>query len=338
MSADSLTWISEGEKYALVGISVKTEGHIPSGKISPNLWTLTDPTFTMPSTWKEWLGTIRAGQVEDSDLFLLSKEISKTPDVLDGENEDLKQRVQNFYTGLLLASTFAPAHDPVLLTGARRAGEVDIRQEQDIDAPIPKVFCPYPPVMAGDLRLAAQLGEKIGALAVAPLGGGHWRLFRALHVYTEARTSSQIVDRIHQYSRCIDGVILPDIGKTRQQFRSRTELFIGPYHHQLMGEIYDVRSNVEHLHEYLYLETFDRKVRLDLLRKEAIIEHIARNVLARIIGDDNLWPYFANTPALAALWALPSVDRQQIWGDPFDPNEALAEFDPAYIHDGLLGA
>jgi hypothetical protein len=133
-------------------------------------------------------------------------------------------------------------------------------------------------------------------------------------------------------------MILPDIGRTRRQFRSRTELFIGPYHHQLMGEIYDVRSNVEHLHEYLYLETFDRKVRLDLLRKEAIIEHIARNVLARIIADHNLWPYFANTPALAAFWALPSADRQQIWGDPFDPNEALADFDPAYIHDGLLGA
>jgi hypothetical protein len=226
----------------------------------------------------------------------------------------------------------------VLLTGVRRGGEVDIRQQQDIDAPIPKVFCPYPPIVAGDVRLAAQLGEKLGALAEAPLGGGHWRLFRTLHVYAEARTSSQIVDRIHQYSRCIDGMILPDIGKTRQQFRSRTELFCGPSHRQLMGEIYDVRSNVEHLHEYRYLETFDREVRLDLLMKEAVIEHIARNVLARIIGDDNLWPYFANTSALAAFWALPSADREQIWGDPFDPNEGLAEFDPAYIHNGLLGA
>jgi hypothetical protein len=108
-------------------------------------------------------------------------------------------------------------------------------------------------------------------------------------------------------------MILPDIGKTRQQFRSRTELFIEPYHHQLMREIYDVRSNVEDLHEYFYLETLDREVRLDLLRKETIIEHIARNVLARIIGNDNLWPYFANTGALAAFWTLPSADRQQIW-------------------------
>ena len=73
-----------------------------------------------------------------------------------------------------------------------------------------------------------------------------------MSVYTEGRVASQIIDRIHQYSR-IDGVILPDIGHTKQQFRSRTELFIGSHHHQLMGEIYDARSNVEHLHEYRYL-------------------------------------------------------------------------------------
>jgi hypothetical protein len=105
-----------------------------------------------------------------------------------------------------------------------------------------------------------------------------------------------------------------------------------------MGEIYEVRSDVEHLHEYRYLEMFDRDVRLELVRKEAIIEYIARKVLARIIGDPSLWRHFANTSALAAFWALPSSDRQQSWGTPFDPSEALAEFDPKYIHDGHLGA
>ena len=56
----------------------------------------------------------------------------------------------------------------------------------------------------------------------------------------------------------------------------------------MMGEIYDVRSAVAHLHEDRYLEGFDRETRLDLLRKEAIAEHIARAALARIVGDSNL--------------------------------------------------
>lgn len=336
--ANSATWIDDGEKYALVGLSVKVEGDIPSGTIAPDLWVVADTTFNTPPHWREWLGSIRAGEVEDCNLFLLSKLASSTPDILDAENQKLKQRVWNFYVGLLLASPFAPARKPVMLTGARRDGEVDIRQESDFKSPVPCVFRPYPPVVFKDIRLAAQLGEKLSALGAAPPAGGPWRLFRTLHIYIEARANGDILERVHQYSRCIDGLILPKAGKTTQQFKSRTELFIGPGHHDVMGEIYDVRSAVEHLHENRYLENFDRELRLDLLKKEAIIEYIARKALARIVGDSNLWPYFANTPALGAFWALPDADRRRIWRDPVDPMVAVADFDPKYIHDGLLGA
>jgi hypothetical protein len=334
----SAAWINDGEKYGLVGLCDKVEGDIPSGTISPNLWVLADTTLNVPPNWQEWLGSIRAGEVEQCNLFLLSKEPSSTPEILDAENQKLTQRVWNFYVGLLLASTFAPAHKPVILTGSRQAGEIDIRQQQDLDSPIPCLFRRYPPVLANDIQLAAQLGETLDALSTAPLPGGHWRSLRTLQVYTEARTNSEIVDRLHQYSRCIDGLILPDAGKTRQQFRSRTELFIGPRHHNMMGEIYDVRSAVEHLHENRYLEGFDRATRLDLLKKEAIVEHIARTALARIIGNNTLWAHFANTSALGKFWVLTAIERRQIWGDPIDPMDALAEFDPEHIHDGLLGA
>jgi len=232
MGRNSVTWLGDGEKYALGGLRVKTEGTIPSGQMSPNLWTLVDTSFGMPSNWREWLGSIRADEVTDCNLFLLSKQPSKTPDTHDAENKRLEQLAWNFYVGLLLSSTFAPAHRPVLLSGARRGDQIDVRQQQDFDVPYPRVFHPYPAVVANDVRLAADLGESLDALATAPLQGGHWRLFRTLSVYTEGRVASQIIDRIHQYSRCIDGVILPDIGKTKQQFRSRTELFIGPHQHR----------------------------------------------------------------------------------------------------------
>jgi hypothetical protein len=336
-SAHPATWISDGEKYGLVGLEVKTDGQIPQGTITPNLRVLTDTTFSIPPNWRDWLGSIRAGEVEGCNLFLFSKQPSSTPEILDAENTQLKQRAWNFYVGLLLASTFAPAHRPVMLTGVRRDGEIDIRQQYDLDSPVPCIFRPYPPVVPAHIQTAAQLGEKLDVLAKAPLPGGHWRLHRSLHVYTEARTTGDIPDRLHQYSRCIDGLILPDTGKTRQQFRSRTELFIGPRHHDLMGEIYDVRSAVEHLHENRYLDGFDRDTRLDLLKKEAVAEHIARTALARVTGNSTLWPHFANTPALAKFWALSPAERQKIWGGPIDPMEALKDFDPKYIHDGLLG-
>jgi hypothetical protein len=271
-------------------------------------------------------------------LFLISKLSSSTLDILDGENNTLTQRVWRFYVGLLLASTFAPAHAPVILTGSRRAGQVDIRQKQNLELPVPCLFRPYPPVAPEDVRLAAQLGKAFDEVAATPLPGGHWRLFKTIYIYIEARTKHDILDRLHQYCRCIEGLILPKTGESRRQFRSRTEIFIGPRHHDMMGEIYDVRSAVEHLHENQYWETFDRATRLDLLKKEAIAEHIARTALARILGDNTLWPHFANASALAKFWELTPAERQEIWGDPIDPMPAIADFDPKYIHDGLLGA
>lgn len=54
------------------------------------------------------LNLLTASEVEDCNLFLLSKLHLQTPDVLDGENADLKQHAWHFYVGLSLASTFAP--------------------------------------------------------------------------------------------------------------------------------------------------------------------------------------------------------------------------------------
>ena len=105
-----MVWISDGEKYAFVGLQVKLEGTPPPERIAPNLWALTATTFDVPSEWREWLGSIRADQVARNNLFLVSKLASATPDVLDGENQSLQKRVQHFYVGLLLSVTFSPSH------------------------------------------------------------------------------------------------------------------------------------------------------------------------------------------------------------------------------------
>jgi len=101
------TWIEDGEKYALVALSVKTEGTIPRTEIGPRLWVLSENRFEFPADWKEWLGSIRTEDVESSNLFLMSKRPSAQPDVLDGENNELKHLVSLFYVGLLLSSMFA---------------------------------------------------------------------------------------------------------------------------------------------------------------------------------------------------------------------------------------
>lgn len=330
-------WIEDGEKYALIGLEVKLEGTVSPQQVESNLWFLNDTTFDVPSQWREWLGSIRADEVAGSNLLLVSKLVSVTPGVLDSENQALQRRVHNFYVGLLLSAMFSPSHKPVMLTGARQDGAIDIRQQSNLDLPAPQVFRRYPALGAEDILRAAQLGQRLDAMDRESVPGGLWRLFRMLNIYVDTRSIGELLDRIHQYCRCIDGLILPSIGKTRQQFKSRTELFIGQGHHDLMGALYDIRSHVEHLHENRYLETFDRDVRLDLVKKEAIVEYIARTALARVVSRDALWPHFGNTRALEEFWALSPDERRELWGEPVDPLMSVAAFDPKCLHDGHLG-
>ena len=329
-------WIADGEKYALIGLDVALEGPPPPEQVAPNLWALTETTLDVPSEWRTWLGAIRANQVAGCNLFLVRKLLSATPEALDDENRSLKRSVNHFYLGLLLSAMFSPSHKPVMLTGAGKDGMVEIRQQTDLELPAPQVFDPYPPVRANDIQSAAHFAQRLDAMGLAAVPGGLWRILRTLTVYIETRAITELVDRIHQYCRCIDGLILPAAGKTKRQFKSRTELFIGPGHHDLMGALYDIQSDVEHLHEDRYLETFDREVRLDLVKKEAVVENIARKSLARIIGQEALWPHFGNTAALGRFWALPLRERRAIWGDAIDPMVSLAGFDPQYLHDGHL--
>ena len=330
-------WIAESEKYALVGLEVMLEGTPPPVQIAPNLCVLTTTTFAVPPQWREWLGSIRANQISGSNLFLVSKLTSATPGVLDGENQALQQRVRHFYVGLLLSVMFSPSHRAVMLTGARWDDVIDVRQQMDLELPAPQVFRPDPPVVADDIVSAAQLGQKLDAVLPETEPRELLRFLRTLNIYVKTRAIGEPLDRIHQYCRCIEGLILPVIGNTKRQFKSRTELFIGSGHHELMGALYDVRSNVEHLHENRYLETFDRDVRFDLVKKEAIVEYIVHTALARIISRDALWPHFGNTAALERFWALAPHERWKIWGDPIDPMVSVKGFDPEHLHDGHLG-
>lgn len=104
-----------------------------------------------------------------------------------------------------------------------------------------------------------------------------------------------------------------------------------------LGETYDVRSDVEHLHENKHLEVFDRAARLELVQKLEMMEYIARSALVRIVLEPKLWPHFANTPALQEFWALNDQKRRALWGATINPTDALADFDPCHISDAQLG-
>ena len=228
------------------------------------------------------------------------------------------------------------AHRPVVLSGSCRDGEVGLRQQQDLDPPVPNDFRPYPDVTVEQLRLAATTAAQMEQIVATRQGSNRWRFNRVLALYAQTRTEQEILERIHQCTRCMDGFVTTAPGQGKREFKSRTELFIGPHHHDMMGEIYDVRSSVEHLHEDRYLDPLTRATQIDLTKKEAVMEHVVRTTLARIVLNDHLWSHFTSKGTLAAFWARPAAERRDIWGEPIDPLEAVGEFDERFLRQAQL--
>ncbi len=167
---NSASWLDDGQKYAVIALSVKLDDPVPLKEMTPNHWAFADARFDMPTHWREWLGTIRTEEVEDSNLFLLSKMRSQVPEVVDAETAELKRHAGHFYAGLLLASPFAPAHKPVMLAGYRHQGEINVRSQDDYDPAIPSMVRHYPPVTLAELQLAAKIASQIAAIETASPG------------------------------------------------------------------------------------------------------------------------------------------------------------------------
>jgi hypothetical protein len=298
------------------------------------LWACSETPVQLDDNWERWLGSIKADSLRHSNLFLISQSPSTDLDVLDQENSNLDRQVYWFHLGLLLSVRLTTFEDPITLTGATYPDRVSVRQFGDTTRAAPILGLPPETVTLNCLDRAAQFAQ---ALREWQNAGGSWRFNRVLQIYAAARASPDPLERIHQLSRCIEGLILPDAGKTRRQFIGRTETFIGPREHVQMGEIYDVRSAVEHLREYELLQPPTRASREGLLREAALMEYLARQCRGHILLTKSLQPYFSSPAALVSFWKLSSSDRSKRWGPPIDLLSGLAEFHPQFLRDEDLG-
>ena len=334
---EMLSLIEADEKFAL--IAMRTANNLPGAPIEliPGLWASSAPLIPMGSHWREWLGSIRIEQIERCNLFLAVKSPSQNPHILDQENLDLENVIWKYYVGMLLAARFVTDGKPLLATGARRDLEFQIRQTFDLDRPAHPSADLLHRLSIQEMCRGAEIGREIHEFFQALPPSGAWRLNRILSLYTTSRSILEIVDQIHQYTRCLEGLTVPPIRGTRKVFAERCTLFGGQPNRGIFEDIYGVRGEIEHLHEYRYLEIFNRSVRLNLLIKAGIAEYVARCSLSRIFDQPRLWPHFWTTPTIEAFWQLDSSERLRLWGPPVNPLDGMAGFDETLISNTDLG-
>jgi hypothetical protein len=316
--------IHDGEKYAMIAFQTHSSVDMPPTEMLPGIWVSSAPMISMGAHWKEWLGSIRIGEIRDCNLFILAKTKAVAPPPInpfayDKEYQALGKRIWQYYCGLMLADRFGVYRAPVLLSGIRADSEISVQQAQDLNAPIHAD--PRHQLDVSSVREGVSIGQSIENFP----WGNTWRFNRTMHLYIEAREIVDWLDRLHQYARCLEGLTVPPIrGGTGNNFSSRIALFVGSGHENIFKEIYEIRGKIEHLHENKYLEVFDRKMRLELVKKVGIVEYVARTCIVRVLKNPALHPHFSTTAALEAFWQMSLTDRQTLWGGVVDPMDGIA--------------
>ena len=310
--------IRENEKFGIVALSIGfTENMAHEIALSDDTWVTSSLPFEVDDNWRTWIGTIQADQIEKSNLFIVTKALAESPKILDSENERLRDKAYKIYFGLLLTDYFSTYDHPIQLTGSKYDKGLDVRSIGKMESPISVPGTPFNKVNQIRLKKSKQLADAIESL---PPKGRFSRYKKVIRSFYSGITSKFVEDRIHQFVRSIEGMIYPKIGKTEKQFKSRTELFIGPKHHKLMGKLYRFRSAVEHLHDpFEGTPGNDFKEKLIYCFKKAHeAEAISRYCISRLLTNKNLWEFFEDDQSLSDFWKKDISSRKSIWGETFD--------------------
>jgi len=164
------------------------------------------------------------------------------------------------------------------------------------------------------LRLAAEFVPVLDGFPK----GKYLRLVRVLNAYFSGIAEADPRERLHQFCRCVEGLILADPGQTTRQFKSRTELFIGPRNHPFMGDMYENRSAVEHMNDPVLRGDSEQEHIGSLHEMTLVAESIARYCLSNILLKPALLLQYLDEASLGNFWSGGETERVAMWGAPLD--------------------
>ena len=336
----SVPLIREGDAYALIAIhGAAVAAAMPDAiQLDDGLWASRECPVDLPKHWQEWLGSIASRDIRESSLFVFATSGAQARGIPSALEEACYEEARHLLWGLYLSDRFSTGGPPHRVSGTAGDEGVRVQTHQMLEAMVETPGIETDWVAVERLSRSLSLGRTIRRFSLEAEPKRFHRLRRILYAFTSAAASANAADRIHEFVRVIEGFIRPDPGKTSKQFKNRTELFVGAGKHELMGELFDIRSSVEHLHGAFaaVVGDSDRDRALVVIQRALEAESVARYCIIRFLERSELWPHFANDDALDAFWKMPAAERQKLWGSPFDVTRIALEFDASFVPDYAL--
>lgn len=306
-----------GNKFVIIAlVDTNTNLTEPSYELTDGTIVLTQTPPELDDTkWREALGTFRWNQLKRASLLFICCITGKTLG-LDAKHENLSKQIWRHFHCLQLSGIVASAaaYD---LKGAVREGTPVILRFSEAPCFYPSKGYVPPLVDFARIQHAVELSAVLhGMLASGQFG----RLLRGLDRLLRGLRQPTGEDRIHEFIRSLEALTFPVKGNTTRLFKSRCQTFAKASSHcdKILGEAYEMRNDVEHLHHWhralhSYAEA-EREHRAFMRTWQ--MERLSRSAFLRILEKATLREHFKDDDSLEKFWKLPAHERTVIWGEP----------------------
>jgi hypothetical protein len=312
--------IKNADKYACIALeNVGTVAGLTDPiDLGDGFWALLAPPFPLDATWRAWLGSLQSQDFERSNLFLFAIAPSKSPQVMDAENEALSKRVLALFYGLFLHDV-AFCEGGLALSGAKVEGRIDVRRVSKLEP----FYCP-PGVRWARIDepwLRSARAAAIGIQSVHAAKGQYERLRRGFYAWLRAWMEYYGDEKLHQSVRAVEAVIKTEQGRSLRLFVHRGQVFAGNNWkaRTLLKELYLLRNAAEHMNPFQpvlakYAPDIDAVAPLRVYQGLKL----ANVVYSRILTNPKLQQTFASDASTEAFWQQPWADQVKVWGPPVD--------------------
>src|SRR4051812_18463805 len=212
---------TDNEKFSIIAIDgcfseIKEEVELADGT-----WILPKMPATLDDQWVRWIGELRADSLNDADLVIVRRVTSEKPGILDEEHSELFDRVQHIFAMLQLAHVVL-YDDASAVQGSMESGRVSIRQMAHLN-PFYRTTSDRQEAVTVD-RLAEAV-DLVDIWKEIQTAGRHERFMRGVVILETGLQRQRDPERIQHFTRALEGLVLPEMRKTRIQFQDRSQTF-----------------------------------------------------------------------------------------------------------------
>lgn len=290
-----------GDKFALLAINQLEEQLPPnySHNYSPNLLITNNLNFPKISFWKKWLGEHVWEEIEDANLFFITKRKANRLHLNNHENRNLFQSCIDGRAALKLTGSFCMG-GAFIFDGSYTNSGISFFNYRKMPTWFHSGPKNYTKFNASHAELWAELIKPYQHFLNAVKRKKYRRIWRGTINFLKGIEEQFIEWRHPAFVKAIDSFLRSPMNKTYKKFAKRAHFLekkVGlKYRQNTFEKMYIFRSQLEHLHRIAKPTQKD----INMTYKS---EKIAREFIKYFLLQKNYQKHFENDKSIDLFWS-----------------------------------